>query len=76
MRKLAFRYRRIKEVYDAFKDNVPGNLESLRELYKLTKNNLNFQRVGTHSRTVTPVLLHLQKSILLYTTDVIVQKIF
>jgi len=26
MRKLAFRYRRIKEVYDAFKDNVPGLL--------------------------------------------------
>ena len=24
MRKLAFRYRRIKEIYEAFKENVPG----------------------------------------------------
>ena len=27
MRKLAFRYRRIKEIYDTFKDNVPGKIE-------------------------------------------------
>jgi len=25
MRKLAFRYRRIKELYDTFKDNIPGS---------------------------------------------------
>lgn len=29
MRKLAFRYRRIKEVYDAYKGNVPGIVLSL-----------------------------------------------
>lgn len=30
MRKLAFRYRRIKELYDTFKDNIPGK-KSQRE---------------------------------------------
>ena len=29
MRKLAFRYRRIKEIYDTFKDNVPGEIEKI-----------------------------------------------
>jgi len=37
MRKLAFRYRRIKEIYDTFKDNVPGEIEKILLIIKSSK---------------------------------------
>ena len=36
MRKLAFRYRRIKEIYEAFKENVPGKIKIIKK--KLGRN--------------------------------------
>ena len=43
MRKLAFRYRRIKEIYEAFKENVPDsrNSQSINIAKLLIKLNCN-----------------------------------